>query len=534
MSLTSHLDDPRSPVRRYVADKFGHVRNLRFADTDAPTSHIDLDGERMPLVELERFAPGPARVMPSDRDGYPWATSGTAWDYRLRYLFEVANPAAFVASTGAQMLHRSAHRGPPAIAGIRGELGRGWTELAAALGELTERVSPVGRALEPPDERRLSQLCGALALYEQLFRMGRAGPGWERSPLVQAGPDIDLPALLGLVDPRLTDDLAAMTGLFVTERPTLLTARPVTANPTVARSGDLGGADADLIVDRLLLEVKVTANASLSQLVVWQVLGYLLADTDDTHRIRHVGFYFPRQGTLWTFGVPEFLRRLAGEQDVDLVVARLEFATACLRREATSAAPRAVVDTHARLARGEAVGDGQHVQREVRFHPSVRRTGAWHLPVEQVPWVASTRLSGADLTLPACGAGVALDMTAAPHVLPVGQQRRDADRRLCRHCWTYTEAFYGMPFDRDEVPPLADLPYYPPTSRRTSRWHARAGDTGYVVTGSADGPACSIPADLDLTAEPLRVPASGLLADADPRMCRRCLAVPPRPAAPGS
>lgn len=58
---------------------------------------------------------------------------------------------------------------------------------------------------------------------------------------------------------------------------------------------------------------------------MWQVLGYLLADPDDRHRIRAVGWYVARHGYLWRLPASEFLAQLRGAP-VDLETARTEFA----------------------------------------------------------------------------------------------------------------------------------------------------------------------------------------------------------------
>src|SRR4051794_3614343 len=105
------------------------------------------------------------------------------------------------------------------------------------------------------------------------------GPGWSGHPLVTPGLETTLPALLDRVDERVVADVVAMTRLFADRHPELLTAGEVVLNPTFARSADLDGADADLIVDRLLLEVKTNKAVTRRSTVVWQLLGYLLADT---------------------------------------------------------------------------------------------------------------------------------------------------------------------------------------------------------------------------------------------------------------
>lgn len=96
-------------------------------------------------------------------------------------------------------------------------------------------------------------------------------------------------------------------------------------NPTFDRSADLGGADADLIIDGTLLELKAVKSPVLDKRTAWQVLGYLLADSSDRYRIRAVGWYFARHGLLWQLPVEEFVRRLHGN-DVDLAAARAGFA----------------------------------------------------------------------------------------------------------------------------------------------------------------------------------------------------------------
>lgn len=167
-------------------------------------------------------------------------------------------------------------------------------------------------------------MCGLLSLYEQLYRVPAAY--LTKPPLLLSGPDAGLDEHLGLVDDRLVSDVAALTLLFTESQPDLAVRHQhVVSNPIFDRSNDLGGADADVIVDSTLLELKTVKTPVLNKITVWQILGYLLADTTDRHEIREVGWYFSRHGYLWRLPVDELLARLHGGT-LDLTSARAQFA----------------------------------------------------------------------------------------------------------------------------------------------------------------------------------------------------------------
>lgn len=315
MSLKGHLGDPNSPVRQHLEANYPHVDRLRFGVAQRTDETIVIDGVTVPLETAAMFTPGEARIPPpGDDEWYPAGTAGTAFDYRIRYLFEAAEPASFVAEQGAR-LYSVRSRGDR-----RRALPVAWAELAAALPRAARPAAP-GTA----EEHLLGKLCCVLAFYEQLYRMGPNSPGWEHSPVVESGPKADLATLLSCVNHRLPTDVSAMTDLFAGTQPELLRANHVVANPQFALSHDLGGADADLILDGLLLELKTTKRAGLLRRDWWQVLGYVLADTEDHHQIASVGIQYARHGYLWSFPLESFLQRLAGH-DVEPVDARRRFA----------------------------------------------------------------------------------------------------------------------------------------------------------------------------------------------------------------
>ena len=102
--------------------------------------------------------------------------------------------------------------------------------------------------------------------------------------------------------------------------------RPAVLNPVFAQSSAVGGADADLISDGMLLEIKTTINPRIDGAWIRQLLGYLLLDTAGEFEVTSLGLYLARQGRLLVWPLPDALDSIAG-QPVDLPAVRLEFAT---------------------------------------------------------------------------------------------------------------------------------------------------------------------------------------------------------------
>jgi hypothetical protein len=76
----------------------------------------------------------------------------------------------------------------------------------------------------------------------------------------------------------------------------------------------VNGADADLIVDDLLLEIKTHRNpANHLRESLRQLLGYMLLDYDDSHRIRRVGLYYTRHAHLSRWDAGDLIRALGAE-----------------------------------------------------------------------------------------------------------------------------------------------------------------------------------------------------------------------------
>lgn len=313
MSLTSHLADKTSPVHRFFAENFSDAGPARAAltstdDIGVVVGRYDPDAaSRKPAWRL-----GDPRVVPptEGRAGYPWDTVGTAFDYRVRFFFSASEGDHRVAHAGASRLMSSWTSGfdvPPAF-----------IDLERRVSEL-RHVEPTARG-DADFERDLGALCYALALYEQVFRMG--GPD-ERQPLYRLGPLVDLDDILASASDTVLGDLVGLARHLVATQRALL-ASSIAPNPSFAASPYLGGADADLIAGKRLLDVKVTTSPTIERASLWQVMGYALGDLNDAYGIDEVGLYYARHGVQVVWPVGDLLSLMAG-RPVEVQQVRREF-----------------------------------------------------------------------------------------------------------------------------------------------------------------------------------------------------------------
>jgi len=75
---------------------------------------------------------------------------------------------------------------------------------------------------------------------------------------------------------------------------------------------DIGGADADLVVDHCLIEIKATIRPKLSASWLYQLLGYALLDYSDRYEIHAVAIYFARQKKMLRWSLGSLIYELAG------------------------------------------------------------------------------------------------------------------------------------------------------------------------------------------------------------------------------
>jgi hypothetical protein len=155
-----------------------------------------------------------------------------------------------------------------------------------------------------------------MAWFEEVYRTGRLWPG---TPLGDADSTLTTSQLLAAVPAYAVADLEAQVYLAADRLAGLRAAYPpdqVQVGPVFAGSRDVGGADADMIIGDLLLEVKASANATIKREDFYQVIGYVLLDYHDANQIERVGLYLARFGHPVMWNVPECLELLGARSDL--------------------------------------------------------------------------------------------------------------------------------------------------------------------------------------------------------------------------
>ena len=124
-----------------------------------------------------------------------------------------------------------------------------------------------------------------------------------------AGDSGNADSLIGIAESRWIDDLRELSWRFYDDFNHLLPL-PHELNPTFDGSRDVGGADADLVVDGTLIDIKTTVEQRISNNWLWQLLGYVLLDYSDRYGINGIGLYLARQGILISWDLEEAIRGL--------------------------------------------------------------------------------------------------------------------------------------------------------------------------------------------------------------------------------
>ncbi len=292
MSLTSQLKDHSSPIGAFFRTRFSHTSSI---------SHM-----ANPQLRAAQ------QILPQNRESYPYSLIGMAVDYRLRYYFTITQEDGLVANAGAAKLIRR----------IPEYSVQTMQNFFAGLSQALENVQPCGRMMKDDAEILLARYCFVLALFETVYRSGLV-------PEMLFVPDIKATVedLLGTAQDCWIEDICAISRLFYRTQPHLLT-KPFILNPTFTGSTYVGGADADLIVDGCLLEIKTSVQNSLDTAWLRQLVGYALLDYDDKYSIQSVGIYMARHGILLKWPIEEYLRLLAGDDDVSLISLRQELSKA--------------------------------------------------------------------------------------------------------------------------------------------------------------------------------------------------------------
>lgn len=269
-NLTSALRDRTSPLRRLLDETFPHTR---------------------PVLAEYRSA-DPPLLVPGGRANP--ATLGAAFDFALRFRLDPAYDA---------------------------ELSRiGFSRDPRALAQVDDLISTVQRAAADADWSAVDRGSWALALLTDVYRVGlRLDSAIGRLALSGA---LTASALLALAPADAVRQLAAL-GEVAAGRLLPYLHPPYVLGPTFDGSRWVA-ADADLIADGLLLEVKTRLGVQsqrpggradrLQTMDLYQLVAYVLLDHSDAYRITRIGVYSARYGRLATWELPGLLDALAGSQ----------------------------------------------------------------------------------------------------------------------------------------------------------------------------------------------------------------------------
>ncbi len=188
------------------------------------------------------------------------------------------------------------------------------------------KLQPSQRTLDCEQWSELCRLVAILARFEQYFRAGPTVLPYLAEPLTTHGDNLDKLAF-ALMSESTMRDLDALGRVTVEDHLSIRDASELAIGPTFAQSLALGGADADLIYDGALVDLKSTSQARVvGRDEVWQLIGYLLADTDDSYSIACVGFAALRWRRSIFWRTEDLIRQLTDGQPRPVKQLREDFA----------------------------------------------------------------------------------------------------------------------------------------------------------------------------------------------------------------
>ncbi|WP_128970150.1 hypothetical protein [Rhodococcus opacus] len=289
MSLTSQIEWAGSPFMRFAQKSIPNAAAVTAVH----------DGVRKQALRTKSSHTGKRP---------DWGLIGTSIDFRLRLSFTTADLVPVSARRGHAALTRDHPEALPLLG-----------ELTAAIADLLAEfpAQPADR-IELPEsmENDLLRLCVVASQLDQLYR---SYPHViDKTPLLEGGKVVTFDQARKQVPWFVIDQLHDQVCLANTGLGQLrAAARTARSGMSFSGSDAIGGADADLLVDGLLLDFKSThAATTITKSDVYQLAGYTLLDFDDEHHIDHVGIYWTRHGIKRTFSLPGFFELLGATETV--------------------------------------------------------------------------------------------------------------------------------------------------------------------------------------------------------------------------
>jgi hypothetical protein len=285
------------PVRDWFAANFPETRSF------AKAANRELRGgsEKEPCA----VAPVP---------GADAGLVGTAVGYALAAHLREDALEGTVAANGARLLDRSVPNLEPSPTAIER-----W-----AVARVRE-LRPSKHDLDREEWSELARFCLLLARFEQTYRVGLPGVRYLLPLLVEHGHALDALTRAVATEPTQAD-LEALARATVEDHVHLRDSEALHLGPTFAQSVALGGADADVIADGILIELKSARGQIVGRTEVWQLLGYLFADTDDRYGIKDCSVFALRRRRSSTWTAQELIDALVGGSAEPIEYWRKEFA----------------------------------------------------------------------------------------------------------------------------------------------------------------------------------------------------------------
>lgn len=195
----------------------------------------------------------------------------------------------------------------------------------AAVADLTAALC-AAQGVVAQDEELLARYCYLAALFDV-----RGGISRTIDWLLGDGAATSLESWAARVPPGAVGDLVQLAALAapvfhpLAQMPT----QGKLAGPTFAGTRDVGGADADLILDRTLIDIKAyTDPRRIGRVELYQLVGYALLDYDDAYQLESAGFYLARSGSLVSWHLDDLLTAMGATIGIgdlrDVLASRFE------------------------------------------------------------------------------------------------------------------------------------------------------------------------------------------------------------------
>lgn len=227
---------------------------------------------------------------------------GTAFDYLLRFFLQRINPSAqmsmWVAEEGVELIGASEYASGFEQSESYQRADRERRKADTFLNEAKRQHQAYLKTGVVTDDLLFAVL--RLAYLDVAYRAGPDRVDWVGLESPDANDTADLRALISLVN-----------------EPSFRATHVCLLNPTFgAASGLVGGADADLLLDDCLIDIKTTKDPRFDVRDFFQLIGYYLlhgfggihcGNSKTTHEINSLAIYFSRYGYLWKVAVDEVL-----------------------------------------------------------------------------------------------------------------------------------------------------------------------------------------------------------------------------------